>query len=1133
MAQNNPGQQLSDLLVTRGYDPEMLDSAGKAAPTAQDAEIFSFDFVTANGTNHGSVVVMLGDDKELTVFSGDNVGRNMDSEDKTEWYDFQHQLKNFATKNFMTFGSQNINKLKYSMQGQAALKEGLCESWNGTKNVSWNGGPDSVRLMIRHKRPMGVDEARFRQVESLFVETTDGERHRLSFRSLAGGRAMVEHVRQGGKPYDMRGQHIANMVEELNVLSRFRRASKGQVFEGDTANLVAETNHYYETMCRTVKGLSSSKGYNSYFESWNPGDVTEQDLIIEDIKTLFVQETIDSRIEQALPILARIQQQGTAMKEANIFEAWADRLVEGTWATPNTPEQKQQLIELLSTELPVGADATNAKEQLYSLFGDDVLFDQLQELADADANADARELVIARMTELANSGSDNDLVEVLAALESTVPEPQAVDSTEVVDTPAPVAEGQGPSEAERLDHYHDLKASGMDPDAAEEEAYGTDDWYTDNLDEQDPIARMMEMAGIPMAEGWKDEADDFTEWSNHVKEKLSKASPEQRLGLAKQLSQLEVKHFGSTIPGTFNKQTGKAQAGLGLTDTVRNALKYFNAEQTGIRQYYDQDLPAGTFGDKFGSVTIDGMENATPAELALMARAVRAGADYAKAAARIYGKTGTITQQDLDKIKQGFEDNANKFAASVGAQMDYSNRPEEPTALAQASLARRDQAVAESTGPGVDAKGRTQSQWIQLVKAKFPDGKMIQAKMPDGPVQVTLPDGRRLGWKKVEQAVAEGQDATTYTVAYKDSQKPGKSYSTQVKATSAAEAKAAFQEWNDTGRFTYLGSRPDVDTVYEGVAESAELNTVLKYAGIPVAESRVLDEAGETIDHILNRFKHEVKQFEQGHDLDSDLYEALFDYYSDAGEMPYGVAKARTGDPMVWVSDKLADHLGVNEGWKGAIAGGLAGGALGSVVPGLGTLAGSALGAYAGHKLGDEGFKDPDAAYKQAQKEKAAKQQTPPVAEGPVGSVLGGLAGAALTKTPGGAMAGARLGSAVGDAMSGSKETDEGQHTQHGMDANAGRDDYEDEKFADIKPMSFRQDPIQATTDRALKYSAQGVNKLRDLFREDEQAVVENQDKFSALSGQYGHSGKLQKFDDVEQDVLARLKQLSGMIKTM
>lgn len=438
MAQNTPGQQLFDLLVTRGFDPEMLDSSGKAAPSAEDAEIYSFEFVSSGGTNYGTVVVMLGDDKNLELFSGDNVGRGMDSEDKTEWYEFQHQLKNFATKNFMTFGSQNINRLKYSMQGQAALKEGLYESWNGTKNVSWNGDPDSVRLMIRHKRPMGVNEARFRQVESLFLETAEGERYKLPFRNLAGGRAMVEHVRQGGRPYDMRGQHIANMVEELNVLSRFRRASHGRVFEGDTANLVTETNQYYSVMSRTLKGLSSTRGYNTYFESWNPADVTEQDLIIEDIKTLFVQETIDSRIEQALPILARIQQQGTAMKEANIFEAWANNLLEGTWATPDTPEEQQQLIALLSQELPVGADATNATEQLYSLVGDDILFDQLQDLAEQDPNADCRSLVIARISAMASKGFD-DFDTVLDALKSTQLAPQQV-APEAPVTPAPVAE---------------------------------------------------------------------------------------------------------------------------------------------------------------------------------------------------------------------------------------------------------------------------------------------------------------------------------------------------------------------------------------------------------------------------------------------------------------------------------------------------------------------------------------------------------------------------------------------------------------------------------------------------------------------------------------------------------------------
>jgi len=503
MAQNTAGKQLSDLLVTRGYEPEMLDSSGKAASTAEDAEIFSFDFISSNGTNHGTVVVMLGDDKDLELFSGDNVGRGMDSEDKTEWYEFQHQLKNFATKNFMTFGSRNINKLKYSMQGQAALKEGLFESWNGTKNVSWNGGPESVRLMIRHKRPMGVNEARFRQVESLFVETADGERYKLPFRNLSGGRAMVEHVRQGGKPYDMRGTHIGNMVEELNVLSRFRRASKGQVFEGDTANLVNETNAYYETMSRTLKGLSSGRGYNSYFESWNPADITEQDVIIENIKTLFVQETIDSRIEQALPILARIQQQGNAMREASIFEAWADRLMEGTWTIPNTPEQQQELIALLSKELPVGADAVNATEQLYSLFGDDLLFDQLQELADADADADAREIVIARLREFAQQ--DSSIADILTALETPAIEAE----------PEEVDEGQMKNmlwdRAEKMDRNEFVSDAG-DMGMSEKEAFefwtavnGEDDVYNDSgltfddsefEEPDDSVERMLELSGL-------------------------------------------------------------------------------------------------------------------------------------------------------------------------------------------------------------------------------------------------------------------------------------------------------------------------------------------------------------------------------------------------------------------------------------------------------------------------------------------------------------------------------------------------------------------------------------------------------------------------------------------------------------
>ena len=55
--------------------------------------------------------------------------------------------------------------------------------------------------------------------------------------------------------------------------------------------------------------------------------------------------------EDALPLLAKIQQQGRDMKEADIFESWINNLAEGTWSLPETPEQLNQLKELMSLEL--------------------------------------------------------------------------------------------------------------------------------------------------------------------------------------------------------------------------------------------------------------------------------------------------------------------------------------------------------------------------------------------------------------------------------------------------------------------------------------------------------------------------------------------------------------------------------------------------------------------------------------------------------------------------------------------------------------------------------------------------------------------------------------------------------------
>jgi hypothetical protein len=88
---------------------------------------------------------------------------------------------------------------------------------------------------------------------------------------------MLEHVRQGGRPYDPRGTHIAHIVESLSILSRFRKASQGRVLEGQAGQLVEHGNQHYDTLRQNLKSLQTSRGYSRYFESWQPMEISAED----------------------------------------------------------------------------------------------------------------------------------------------------------------------------------------------------------------------------------------------------------------------------------------------------------------------------------------------------------------------------------------------------------------------------------------------------------------------------------------------------------------------------------------------------------------------------------------------------------------------------------------------------------------------------------------------------------------------------------------------------------------------------------------------------------------------------------------------------------------------------------------
>jgi hypothetical protein len=217
--------------------------------------------------------------------------------------------------------------------------------------------------------------------------------------------------------------------------------------------------------------------------------------------------------------------------------------------------------------------------------------------------------------------------------------------------------------------------------------------------------------------------------------------------------------------------------------------------------------------------------------------------------------------------------------------------------------------------------------------------------------------------------------------------------------------------------------------------------------------------------------------------------------------------------------------------------------------------------------------------------------------DGMLGSIVGGIGGAALTKSPGGAMTGAKLGSAAQDAFGEESVTPDPKydHEPPAQESDPIPDDSEDDPIPDdqgddqdtiarLQELSGMNNSQQGVTegmedspvasaitrrilmqraDLLSKYGPEKVTAAIDevadfvgdveeigssdvsgWIKQVEQSLAGMAEEVAvttgnppleetvSLQGQYGHSGKLQKFDDVEEDVLHRLRQLSGMIRS-
>jgi hypothetical protein len=326
-------RSLFELIHSKGLDPTMLSTAGKEIPTPEEAEVFQFNFVK-DGEDYGTVTISIDGLHKLTVYFSDDIANSEKEESESgdvSWYQLLNQLKKFSQKYQLSFELRNVSNLKHDMAKREYMKkkESIAEGYYPMgRKASYSDAVPSVKIVLQHTRQIEEGEQRYRNIARIFLENEHGERFLAPTTKPGIARVYARHIAEGGMPHDEKWNHIGSLCEEYQKMAGFVRATRNGQFNESTQKLIAEGINHYQALRESLGKLAGHRGYNAYFESWTP-PLMEDDSDTSNINELFVQETVDPRIESVMPILSKLHKKISEMSEVNELSEWADKLIEG------------------------------------------------------------------------------------------------------------------------------------------------------------------------------------------------------------------------------------------------------------------------------------------------------------------------------------------------------------------------------------------------------------------------------------------------------------------------------------------------------------------------------------------------------------------------------------------------------------------------------------------------------------------------------------------------------------------------------------------------------------------------------------------------------------------------------------
>ena len=309
----------------RGRFPSVTigNEKGEVTNVPKESRFYDFDYKEGD-TSLGKISISL-DENAISVMYSDNIVANEDSFTKNKWYDFLKELRVFAKKRMLNFDTRNITKsnlnrrdykfLSANRSGEVDMNE---SKLYGTSKTSYQN-IDSARLAIRHNKPVNMDlpSGRTQHIDSIYIESAEGERFKYPYKHLNGARAMARHVAEGGKPFDEFGTHITGLSEELSKLRKFKNyMNRSSVMAESLSEYVDVVKERIDTVKNTVTKLQKSSYYQEAVQNFEQPVFEE---VPDDVKENWIDELTIKQFNEELadvfPYIYKLVSEATRAKE--------------------------------------------------------------------------------------------------------------------------------------------------------------------------------------------------------------------------------------------------------------------------------------------------------------------------------------------------------------------------------------------------------------------------------------------------------------------------------------------------------------------------------------------------------------------------------------------------------------------------------------------------------------------------------------------------------------------------------------------------------------------------------------------------------------------------------------------------